>query len=130
MAGHPPYPSPGSSYAESFKRMVVREFEQGTLNKKQLSRKYRLKGHCTILKWCRKYSNLHYPHRNGVIGRPMKDPQKQRIKELEKALQDERLKVIAWEKLYEVIKREDGIDLLKKDVAKQFPNLLRNISGK
>ena len=60
----------------------------------------------------------------------MKDPQKQRIKELEKALQDERLKVIAWEKLYEVIKREDGIDLLKKDVAKQFPNLLRNISGK
>lgn len=130
MAGYPPYPSPGSSYAESFKRMVVREFEQGTLNKKQLSRKYRLRGHCTILKWCRRYGKLHYPYRNGAIGRPMKDPQKQRIRELEKALQDERLKVIAWEKLYEVIKREDGIDLLKKDAAKQFPNLLRNIPGK
>lgn len=130
MAGHQPYPSPNSSYAETFKRMVVREFEQGTLNKKQLSRKYGLRGHCTILKWCRKYGNLHYPYRNGTIGRPMKDPQKQRIKELEKALQDERLKVIAWEKLYEVIKREDGIDLLKKDEAKQFPNLLRNIPGK
>jgi len=127
MAGYQHYPSPTSSYAESFKRMVVREFEQGTLNKKQLNRKYGLRGHCTILKWCRKYGKLHYPYRNGTIGRPMKDPQKQRIKELENELENERLKVLAWEKLYEVIKREDGIDLLKKDAAKQFPNLPRSI---
>jgi len=110
--------------------MVVREFEQGALNKKQVSLKYGILGHCTILKWCRKYGKLHYPYRNGTIGRPMKDPQKQRIKELEKALENERLKVIAYEKLIEVIKREDGIDLLKKDAAKQLPNLPGRIPEK
>ena len=57
----------------------------------------------------------------------MKDPQKQRIKALEKALENEKLKVVAYEKLLEIIEREDGINLLKKDAAKQFPNLPKDI---
>ncbi len=121
---------PVFSYGESFKLMVVREFERGTLNKKQLNRKYGILGHCTILKWCRKYGRLHYPYRNGSIGRPMKDPQRQRIKQLEKELEDARIKLIAWDRLREVIIREDGIDVLKKDVAKQFPILRRTTPGK
>jgi transposase len=36
----------------------------------------------------------------------MKDPQKQRIKELEKELENERLKVIAFKKLIEIAERE------------------------
>lgn len=126
------YPShyPRSIYGESFKRMVVAEFERGTLNKKQLSAKYGIPGHCTLLKWCRKYGRLDYPYRNGIIGRPMKDPQKQRIKELEKELEDARLSLIAWERLREIIIQEDGIDVLKKDAAKQFPVLRRNIREK
>ena len=123
--------TPDPRYTESFKQMVVREFERGSLNKKQVSRKYGIPGHNTILRWCRQYGKLHYlPPRNGIIGRPMKDPQKQRIKELERALEDEHLKVIAYEKLLEIIEREDGINLLKKDAAKQFPNLLRDIPRK
>ena len=117
----------GTQYTECFKRKVVREFEQGYLNKKQLARKYGIPGHATILKWCRKYGKLSYPPKSGWIGRPMKDLQKQRIKELEKALENEKLKVIAYEKLLEIIEREDGINLLKKDAAKQFPNLPRDI---
>jgi len=121
------HPSPTSNYTEGFKRKIVREYEQGQLNKRDLGRKYGIPGHATILKWCRKYGKLSYPHNAGWIGRPMKDPQKQRIKELEKALENERLKVIAYEKLLEVIEREDGINLLKKDGAKQFPNLPKDI---
>ena len=60
----------------------------------------------------------------------MKDPQKRRIKQLEKELEDARLKLIAWDRLREVIMREDGIDVLKKDAAKQFPILRRNTPGK
>ena len=131
MTGHKQWGkpfTPDPRYTESFKKMVVREFEQGTLNKDQISAKYRIPGHSTLLRWCRQYGRLPYhPPRNGIIGRPMKDPQKQRIKELEKQLENERLKVIAYEKLLEVIEREDGINLLKKDAAKQFPNLPKDI---
>jgi transposase len=53
-------PAPTKSYSESFKRMVVREYERGSLNKKDLGRKYGFKGHATILKWCHKYGKLYY----------------------------------------------------------------------
>jgi len=33
---------------------------------------------------------------------------------------------MAYEKLLEIIKQEDGIDLLKKDAAKQLPHLPRS----
>jgi len=51
--------SPDPRFSESFKRQVVREFEMGLLNKKQLRRKY---------------GKLYYPPNCGAIGRPMKDP--------------------------------------------------------
>jgi transposase len=47
----------------------------------------------------------------------MKDPQKQRIEELKKELENERLKVIAFKKLIEIAEREDGISISKKDVT-------------
>jgi len=122
--------APSKSYSENFKRMVVREFERGHLNKKDLSRKYDIPGHATILKWCRKYGKLSYPQNSGMIGRPMKDPQKRRIKELEKELENERLKVIAYEKLIEIAEREDGISISKKDVARQLQHLRRSIREK
>ena len=111
---------PSETYCENFKRMVVREFERGSLNKKVLGRKHGIQGHATILKWCRKYGKLYYAPESAIIGRPMKDPQKQRIKELEKELENERLKVIAFKKLIEIAEREDGISISKKDVARQL----------
>ena len=45
----------------------------------------------------------------------MKDPQKQRIKELEKELENERLKVIAFKKLIEIAEREDVTFPLKTE---------------
>ena len=120
----PPY-----TFSESFKRMVVREFEAGYLNKKELSRKYGILGHATILKWCRKYGKLYYSQQN-TIGRPMKDLQKRRIKALEKELENEKLKVIAYEKLIEIAEREDGVSISKKDVARQLKHLQRSTREK
>ena len=119
---------PVSSYRESFKRMVVSEYEGGHASKKEISRKYGIEGHSRLLDWCRKYGCLFYPE-GPVRGRPMKDPQKQRIKELERALEDERFKVIAYKKLLEIIEREDGDRLSKKDVAEQLANLRRLTHG-
>lgn len=41
------------------------------------------------------------------------------VSDLQKSLEYERLRVAAYERLIEVVKKEDGIDLLKKGGAKQ-----------
>lgn len=121
---------PAKKYSFAFKRMVICEYEKGILNKDQLQIKYGIGGNSRILTWCRKYGKLHYPEKGENIGRPMKDPQKRKIKELEKQLADEKLKVIAYEKLIEITEREEGISILKKDAAKQLKSLDRNIPEK
>jgi len=110
------------AYSEAFKLAVVREFEKGVLNKDQIQIKYGIGGNSRVLEWCRKYGKLHYPMK-GFLGRPMKDPQKQRIRELEKQLEEAKLKVLAYEKLISNAEQAEGISILKKDVAKQLTSL-------
>lgn len=118
---------PAKTYSDAFKKMVVTEFEKGILNKDELQRKYGIGGNSRVLEWCRHFGKLHYPKRGTATGRPMKDPQKQRIKNLEKQLQLEKLKVLAYEKLIEIAEREEGISILKKDAAKQSKSLDKTI---
>jgi transposase len=114
--------SPSYRYSESFKRSVVADFERGFLNKDQIQAKYGIGGNSLVLEWCRKYGKLHYP-KHSAVGRPMKDPQKQRIKELEKQLEDAKLKVLAYERLISITEKEEGISILKKEHAKQSNRL-------
>ncbi len=113
--------APQFKYSEAFRRSVA-EYERGLLNKDQIQAKYGIKGNSRVLEWCRRYGKLHYP-KAGALGRPMKDPQKQRIKELEKQLADAKLKLIAYQKLIEIAEQEEGISILKKDEARQFVSL-------
>jgi transposase-like protein len=113
---------PPARFSVAFKKKVVAEFERGFLNKDQLQVKYGLRGNSTVLKWCRKYGKLHYPEK-GELGRPMKDPQKQRIKDLEKQLAEAKLQIEAYQKLIEISEAEEKISILKKDVAKQSVSL-------
>jgi transposase len=76
---------PGGSYSESFKKQVVREYERGAFSKKQIQLKYGIRGKSMLLDWCSKYGRFAY-HEAVSNGRPMKDRQKQRIRELEKKL--------------------------------------------
>ena len=64
--------------------------------------------------WCRKYGKLNYPK---FFNRASdeRSTKATRIKELEKQLEDARLKVSAYEKLYiSVTEKEEGISILKK----------------
>lgn len=45
-------------------------------------------GNSRVLEWCREYGKLQYSVPGTQIGRPMKDPQKQRIKELATQLKE------------------------------------------
>lgn len=105
--------SPSRKYTEAFKKQIVREFEAGLMNKDQLQRKYGIGGNSRILIWCRRYGKFAYntPMQNG---RPMKDPQKHRIKELEKKLKAAELKLKVYDKLIEVTNRELDQDIVKK----------------
>jgi transposase len=108
---------PTPHYSEAFKKQIVREFEQGLINKDQLRCKYGLGGNSIVLNWCRKYGKFAYnsPTANG---RPMKDPQKQRIKELEKKLKAAELKLKVYDKLIEITNRELDTDVVKKIEAR------------
>ena len=113
---------PSGRFSMAFKKKVVAEFERGFLNKDQLQVKYGIRGNSTVLKWCRKYGKLHYAQK-GDLGRPMKDPQKQRIKDLEKQLADAKLQIEAYEKLIAISEAEEKISIIKKDAAKQSVSL-------
>jgi len=108
---------PQKTYSEAFKKQVVKEYEQGLLNKDQLQIKYGLGGNSTVLKWCRKYGKFAYP-KQSATGRPMKDPQKERIKELEAKLKSAELKLKVYDKLIEVTNRELDADIVKKIEAR------------
>jgi len=112
----------GNPYSLSFKKQVVQELDKGLLNMVELRAKYGIGGKSTISRWSKEYGNLRF-NEKALVGRPMKDKLKQRIKELERQLEDEKFKVLAYETLIEIVKKEDGIDLLKKDVAKQSVSL-------
>ena len=108
---------PKPKYSEAFKKQVVRDFEQGGLNKDQVMEKYGIGGKSRVLTWCRKYGKFAYnsPTQNG---RPMKDPQKQRIRELEKKLKAAEQKLKVYDKLIEVTNRELDTDIIKKIEAR------------
>ncbi len=118
---------PPRKFSDAFKKQVVREFEKGYLNKDQLRSKYGLRGNSAVLNWCRKYGKFVYA-KNDSIGRPMKDPQKQRIKELEEKLRKAEEKIKIYDKLIEVTNRELKEDVIKKIEAKLQKSLL--VKGK
>lgn len=107
---------PQKRFSEAFKREVVREYEQGAMNKDQIQLKYGLGGNSTVLKWCRKYGKFDYPKAKPK-GANMKDAE-QRIKELEAKLKKSELKLKVYEKLIEVTNRELDTDIIKKIEAK------------
>ena len=113
---------PFVQYSEAFKKQAVREFESGAFSKKQIQVKYGIKGKSRLLDWCRKYGKFDYQQRS-TNGRPMKDPQKQRIKELEKKLKAAELKLKVYDKLIEVTNRELSTDVIKKIEAKLSESL-------
>lgn len=110
-----------TNYSQAFKRQVVREYELGNRTKDALMNNYNIRGHSTVLQWCRKYGKLYYSKKS-LTGRPLKDPQKRRIKELEQELKEAVEKILVYEKLIEITKRETGIDVRKNIDTKLSEN--------
>jgi transposase len=114
---------PRREYSEAFKRKVVSEVENGTLTREAARRKYDIGGGSTVDRWCRKYGNF---ERLGVRitvqssnERDETKALKERIRKLEAALADEKLRSMAFETMIEVAERELKVPIRKKPGAKQ-----------
>ena len=118
-----------SNYSEAFKRMIVSEYESGLSTKATLKRKYNIAGNSCIPRWLKKYGKFDYINYNS-IGRPMKDKDKQYIKELEaklrlnelqlkKELKEKENELKAYKHFIEIAERELNIKIVKKSGTKQ-----------
>ncbi|MCJ7811929.1 transposase [bacterium] len=112
-------------FTEAFKVHVVREVETGRISQSEVSRRYGILGHSTILKWIRKYGKLptHGSKRKGSMRMEEKEIELLRleneIKELKQELENARFKNVVLETLVDVAERELGIPIRKKYGAKR-----------
>lgn len=109
---------PSQTYSEAFKRQVVSEYERGLFSKAELKRRYLIRGHSCIDAWLRKYGKFTYEVKL-TLGRPMKDPQKQRIKELEAELAKKEEELRVFKKFIDLAEQELNISIVKKSGSKQ-----------
>jgi transposase len=114
-------------YSEAFKRQVIQEYLAGGITQAALQRKYDIRGKCSILMWRR---NLGYcgEDTGGVCNlgtiKPIEVTQKkevksvnelqQRIKELERQLEDEKLRAEAYARIIDKAEKDLKIPLRKK----------------
>ncbi|WP_120496097.1 IS3 family transposase [Kiloniella sp. EL199] len=102
-------------YPLGFKFSVVDEIEKGDLTYKQAQDLYGIQGRSTCLTWLRKHGKLDWSKPLNHLAMPKnKETPAQKIKRLERALEDEQLKNIVYGEMMNVIHEEYGIDLPKK----------------
>lgn len=112
-------------YSQAFKLQVVEEILKGELTKEQARRKYGLRSKSGVLNWMRKF---------GVSGsrqipesfKRMKEEESnnkpdlaKRVKELERALEDAKLKAEGYSRMIDIAERELKITIRKKSSTKQ-----------
>ena len=109
--------------------MVITEYESGLSSKATLKRKYGIAGNSCIPRWLEKYGKFEYRNYSS-IGRPMKDKDKQYIKDLEadvrkkeksleKQLLQKEAELQAYKQFIAIAERELNIKIVKKSGTKQ-----------
>ena len=108
-------------YSLAFKLSVVDQVEKGEYTYKQAQDYYGIQGASTVLTWLRKHGRLDW--RNGTPnhmteGTYMSEPKaltpEQKIKALEKELEDTKLKAQFFETIVDVLDKDFGVRITKK----------------
>lgn len=104
-------------YSTAFKQKVIKEIEEGKFSIEGARKLYGIKGGGTIQTWIKKIGKLHML--NKIVRIEMKDEvsklrqlEKEK-RELESALAQAHLKLLAYETLIEVAEENLGVDLKK-----------------
>jgi len=124
---------PQHVYSESFKVKVVKEVIKSKFSSKESARRYYgIKSKSAILDWMRLYSGAEGTTKTGRLLKKQDGmseeiaKQSMRIKELESALRNEKLKVELSNAFIDIAKEKYGVDLRKKYGAKQFNESKQN----
>ncbi len=111
------HPSVQNRYSMAFKHHVVSEVESGRLSLTKARQRYGIGGAVTISQWIRKFGKNHLLPKVVRVETPKERDrvrtQTKRIRELESALADAHIKIMAYESLIEVAEQEYKLDLKK-----------------
>jgi transposase len=108
-------------YSLAFKLTLIDQIEKGDLTYKQAQSIYGIQGNSTVLVWLRKYGNLDwkYPKSSPVSKLHREETPAQKIKRLEKELENERLKNEMLNYMIDLSDKQYGTAIRKKFLPKQ-----------
>lgn len=116
MKSKPTKPQP--TYSDSFKLGVVRRVANGEMSKEQARIEFGIGGNSSILEWMKKYGYCTDPdiHEPMAESHDKPDPEqlKKKVRQLEKQLQNERIRSEFYQTMIDVAERELGISIRKK----------------
>ena len=121
-------------YPLEFKHAVIKEYLSGALGHQALLRKYDIRINGGIIRWMRRLGYTEVPVKDGYLPstKPLSLPakktnkdqpldalsQEQRIKELERQLEDEQLRSEMYRRMIEIAERDLNIPIRKKSDTK------------
>ena len=97
-----------------FKLAVVDQVEKGEMTYKQAQSRYGIQGRSTVLKWLRKHGKLDWSTARHTAMSKSEETPEQKIKRLEKELEDERIRVMVMDGMITIMDQEYGAGLRKK----------------
>jgi transposase-like protein len=106
-------------YNLGFKLALVSEVEKGNYTYKQIQKVYGIQGRSTVLVWLRKYGTLDWSNPNLTVLPNAKETPAQKIKRLEKALEDEKLRNLLLNTMIDVSDKQFGTSIRKKLLSQQ-----------
>jgi transposase len=116
-------------YSDEFKMQVVQEYLNSELTQPELLEKYSIRGSSSITKWMRKFGlkDASVRHRNNyttIMSKGRKKTSQElalatKVKELEKALEYEKLRTLALDTMIDIAEDKLKISIRKKSGTKQ-----------
>lgn len=106
-------------YNLGFKLSIVSDVEKGNYTYKQIQKVYGIQGRSTVLVWLRKYGTLDWRNPKTTILPKTKETPAQKIKRLERELEDERLKNLLLNTMIDVSDKQHGTSIRKKLLSQQ-----------
>ena len=106
-------------YNLGFKLGLVAEVEKGNYTYKQIQKVYGIQGRSTVLVWLRKYGTLDWSNPTIVQMSKSKETPGQKIKRLERELEDEKLRNLLLNTMIDVSDKQFGTTIRKKLLSQQ-----------
>jgi transposase len=115
-------------FTDDFKFKVIQEYLNTDITQEELKKKHSIRGNSCISSWMRKFGttgvtveqiNLQHTMSKEEEKTPRERKLEAKVKELEKALEQERLRTLALDTMINVAERDLKISIRKKSGTKQ-----------